>query len=69
MRELLRHLTRDEGRTVLISSHQLHELSGLCNRVGVLRHGRMVMEESIENLLRGDRYTVETSDPERGRAP
>jgi len=68
MRELLRHLTRDEGRTVLISSHQLHELSGICNRVGVLRHGRLVMEESIENLLRGDRYTVETSDSEQALA-
>ena len=35
MRELLRHLMRDVGHTVLISSHQLHELSGICNRVGV----------------------------------
>ncbi|MHC4953771.1 MAG: ATP-binding cassette domain-containing protein [Planctomycetota bacterium] len=65
MRELLRHLTRDEGRTVLVSSHQLHELSGICNRVGVLRQGRLVMEETIENLLRGDRYVLETSEPER----
>jgi len=68
MRELLRHLTREEGRTVLVSSHQLHELAGICNRVGVLRHGRLVMEESIENLLRGDRYTMETSDTTRALA-
>ena len=65
MRSLLNHLTRDEGRTVLISSHQLHELSGLCNRVGVLRQGRLVMEETVENLLRSDRYQLKTDDPER----
>jgi ABC-2 type transport system ATP-binding protein len=62
MRELIRHITQDEGHTVLISSHQLHELSGICNRVGVLRQGKLVMEESIENLLRGDRYRLETDD-------
>jgi len=58
MRELIRHLTQDQGRTVLISSHQLHELSGICNRVGVLRSGRLVMEETIENLLRTDVYRL-----------
>jgi ABC-2 type transport system ATP-binding protein len=65
MRELIRHITRDEGHTVLISSHQLHELAGICNRVGVLRQGKLVMEDSIENLLRGDRYLLDTNDPER----
>lgn len=58
MRELIRHLTQDQGRTVLISSHQLHELSGICNRVGVLRTGRLVMEETVENLLRSDVYQL-----------
>ena len=62
MRELIRDITREQGHTVLISSHQLHELSGICNRVGVLRQGKLVMEESIENLLRGDRYLLETND-------
>ena len=69
MRKLLRRLTREEGRTVLISSHQLHELSGICNRVGVLRQGRLVMEQTVENLLRSDRYQIKTNDPERALRP
>jgi len=64
MRELIRRITKERGHTVFISSHQLHELAGICNRVGVLRQGKLVMEESIENLLRGDRYRLETGDEE-----
>ena len=66
MRELLLTLTRDEGRTVFISSHQLHELAGICNRVGVLRQGRLVLEESLERLLVRDRFALVT--PDRARA-
>ena len=39
VRALLRRLAQDEGTTVLVSSHQLHELAGLCNRIGVLQQG------------------------------
>ena len=47
MRGLLRRLTRDEGVTVVISSHQLHELADLCTRVGVVREGRLVEMDLI----------------------
>ena len=67
MRELLRRLTRDEGRTVLISSHQLHELAGTCNRIGVLRQGRLVLQESLDTLRMQDRYTLRTNDDARAR--
>ena len=40
---LLARLTREEGRTVLLSSHQLGEIAGLCNRIGILRQGRMLV--------------------------
>jgi ABC-2 type transport system ATP-binding protein len=66
MRVLLRRLTRDEGVTVVISSHQLHELADLCTRVGVVREGRLVVEDELPALLAGhDRhYVLETAgDP------
>ncbi len=50
LRSLLVHLTRDEGVAVLVSSHQLAELDGLCNRIGVLRAGAMVVEGDIQHL-------------------
>ncbi|MEY2979878.1 MAG: hypothetical protein RL562_105 [Planctomycetota bacterium] len=68
LREVLRRLTRGEGMTVVLSSHQLHELTGLCNRIGVLRQGRLLLEAETDTLLataRG-RYELETVGGEPG---
>ena len=51
VRELVRRLVKDEGITFLMSSHQLHELSSVCNRIGVLRGGRLLAEEETSKLL------------------
>lgn len=47
LRTVLRRLVQDEGTAVLLSSHQLAELDGLCNRIGVLRNGAMVVEGDL----------------------
>jgi ABC-2 type transport system ATP-binding protein len=41
---------RAEGRTVFISSHQLPEVEHLCDRVGIIREGRLLAVESIASL-------------------
>jgi len=41
---------RDEGRTVFISSHQLPEVEHLCDRVGIIREGRLLAVEAIATL-------------------
>ena len=41
---------RGEGRTVFISSHQLPEVEHLCDRVGIIREGRLLAVESIADL-------------------
>ena len=41
---------RSGGRTVFISSHQLPEVEHLCDRVGIIREGRMLAVESIATL-------------------
>ena len=41
---------RAEGRTVFISSHQLPEVEHLCDRVGIIREGRLLAVESIAGL-------------------
>ena len=51
MRSLIRRLNREERVAVVISSHQLGEISGLCNRVAILREGSLLVEESIDRLL------------------
>jgi len=63
MRELLRALNREHGTTVLVSSHQLHELGALCNRIGVLKGGRLVAESETAALFGGStQYRLETTD-------
>jgi ABC-2 type transport system ATP-binding protein len=50
MRDLVRRLA-GEGITVLLSSHLLAEVEELCNRVAIIRMGRIVYEGSLEDLL------------------
>ena len=51
VRELLQTLV-SEGRTVLLSSHQLPEVQQMCSRVTVLKEGRTVTEGSVEDLAK-----------------
>jgi len=53
MRKLVRRLGA-EGCTVLLSSHLMTEVQELCDRVGVIVHGRLVAESTVAEL-RGDR--------------
>lgn len=51
VRELLKAL-REMGKTILISSHILHELAQLCTRIGIIEAGRIVAEGSLEEIFR-----------------
>jgi ABC-2 type transport system ATP-binding protein len=51
MRELLKEL-RNMGKTILISSHILHELSHLCTHIGIIEAGQMVAEGSVSEIYR-----------------
>jgi len=43
-------LFRDRRKTILLSSHVLSEVEKVCDRVGIIRNGRLVALESIEAL-------------------
>ena len=51
MRELLKAL-KEMGKTIIISSHILHELAHLCTRIGIIEAGRMVAQGSIADIYR-----------------
>ncbi|MGN6358861.1 MAG: ATP-binding cassette domain-containing protein [Thermomicrobiales bacterium] len=51
MRVLIRQLGQGE-RTVLLSSHLLGEIEQICDRVGVIQHGRLIAENTV-TALRG----------------
>ena len=40
----------ERGTTVLISSHNLRELEDVCDHVGIMDHGRMLLEKSLADM-------------------
>jgi ABC-2 type transport system ATP-binding protein len=50
IRELLKELRR-MGKTIMISSHILHELSELCDTVGVIEQGELIFSGSVGEIM------------------
>jgi ABC-2 type transport system ATP-binding protein len=69
MRDLVRRLA-SEGITVLLSSHLLGEVEELCNRVAIIRKGRIVYEGQLQDLLATATtgYRLRSPEPDRARA-
>jgi ABC-2 type transport system ATP-binding protein len=68
MRELIRDLGL-RGITVLLSSHLMTEVEELCNRVAIIRRGRVAYEGSLSELRSraGVTYRLRTTDDARAR--
>jgi ABC-2 type transport system ATP-binding protein len=69
MRRFLRELPARTGATVLLSSHLVGEIEQGGPRVGILRHGRLVLEGDLAQLKSalGTEVVVGTDDPQRAR--
>jgi ABC-2 type transport system ATP-binding protein len=52
---------RDRGQTVFLSSHVLAEVEALCDRVAILRAGRLVEVGSLDSMRLGSALTVEAT--------
>lgn len=50
----------DRQLSVLVSSHNLKEMEGICDRIGILQSGRTVLERDMESL-RGDLHKIQVS--------
>jgi ABC-type multidrug transport system ATPase subunit len=51
IRELILHLSKDMGKTVLISSHLLYEVEQVASQMLILHKGRKVIEGNVKELL------------------
>jgi ABC-2 type transport system ATP-binding protein len=66
MRALVKRLA-EQGITVLLSSHLMGEVEELCDRVAIVRTGRVVYEGSLGELIAttAGRYELRTTDDTR----
>lgn len=50
MREFVKELTSDGGKTILLSSHDMNVVEDVCERVIIMNQGKVLANDSVENL-------------------
>ena len=58
----------ERGTTVLVSSHNLRELEDVCDHVGIMNHGRMMVERSLTEL-QDNIVKIQLALPDGGELP
>lgn len=51
---------KEAGRTTFLSSHVLSEVKDYCDRVGILKKGKLLAVDTVENLMRSQKKIVTT---------
>ena len=64
MRQLILSLSRDHGKTVLVSSHLLHEIEQVATRMLVLHQGKKIAEGPVTELISPDDMLVDVTTGE-----
>lgn len=69
IRNLIRNLGAELGKTVLVTSHMLGEIEKICSNIAILNHGKIVAQGPMEEILRRSPVTlIRASDPARAEA-
>ena len=65
---LIRLLSREQGMTILLTTHLLDEAERLCQRIGIIKQGQLLTEGTLADLRQRipacEIMTVETKEPE-----
>lgn len=59
--------TRDRGAAVFLSSHNLSETQRMCDRIGIIKHGKLVREQTMDELtdLGAPVFKIRLNDPKQ----
>ncbi len=64
IRELIHHLSNDQKKTIVLSSHLLNEVEMVATRMAILNRGEMVVQGEVKKLLdEGEKYVVVKGQP------
>jgi ABC-2 type transport system ATP-binding protein len=50
VRDFLRELNRTQGTTVILTTHDLDDITRLCSRLAIIDHGRLIYDGTVEGL-------------------
>src|SRR5690606_36426137 len=53
MRTMFQHLAQNEGKTIFLSSHLLHEIEQTCDHDAIIQKGKLVQDGTVKELLSG----------------
>jgi len=65
--EYIKKLNKDEGVSIMLTTHYMEEADHLCDRIAIIDHGEIVAldtPESLKNSLGGDVITLELENPD-----
>lgn len=51
IRDLIRSLNQDKGKTIILSSHQLQDIEMIANRMCIINKGKLIVEGNVDELL------------------
>lgn len=70
IRKMIMDLAREHRVTFFISSHLAHEMELMCNRIGIINHGKLIREGMISELLSNysslEDFFIQQTRDERG---
>ncbi len=70
VRDIIGHLAKQEKITIFISSHLLHEIEQLCNKVAIISNGKLIIQGDVRKLLSKEyeEVLIEVNDPQRAQS-
>ena len=64
VRDLIVHLSRDQKKTIILSSHLLNEIEMIANRMAIIHNGELVVQGDVNTLLdEGEKYVILHAEP------
>jgi ABC-2 type transport system ATP-binding protein len=64
VRDLIVHLSRDQKKTIILSSHLLNEIEMVANRMAIIHNGELVVQGDVNTLLdEGEKYVIIQAEP------
>ena len=69
IRELLYSLSKEQGKTIFISSHNISELESIADMIGIIQNGKLIFEGELDELYASGEssYLLEIDDIDQAK--